>query len=73
MRPNRLGIRCANASRFFSDSPRDTRHAHSRRIEVEKPSSSSVLKSSSTASSTWPSTRSISSAVTDASAIRPTR
>ena len=66
-------IRCANACRFFSDSPRDTRHSHSFWIDDRKPNSSNVLKSESTASSTWPSTRSISSAVTELNDIRPTR
>ena len=43
--------RCSNALRFASDSPRDTRHSYSRRIDDAKPISSSVLKSPSAASS----------------------
>ena len=56
--------RCSNAERLTRDSPRATRHAHSRRMDEAKPSSSNVLKSPSAASATWPSTRSSSSVVT---------
>ena len=38
-------IRCSKALRFFSDSPRLTRHSHSFWIDERKPNSSSVLKS----------------------------
>ena len=38
-------IRCSKAFRFFSDSPRATRQAHSIRMDESKQSSSRVLKS----------------------------
>ena len=58
---------------FAVDSPLATRHSHSRRIDVPKPSSRIVLNDSSAYDSTAPSSRSISSGDTDDSGNRPSR
>ena len=62
-----------NASRLRVDSPRETRHSHSLRIEVAKPSSRMALNDSSACASTEPSSRSSSSSVTADSGSRASR